>query len=330
MYTNVYQRGNYLYVRGVDNGRRFNEKVDFRPTLWVKGRLKEATDKWQTLDGQIVYAIQPGSMYDCRGFIDQYKDVHGFEIFESPGHIYQYIAEKYPGELRFDPAEIAVFTIDIETETEYGFPEPQYANEVIQLITIKDTRHNKITTFGLNPYNNYRDDVWYRQFSSEQSMLKEFIVWWQQNYPDAVTGWNSSLFDITYLYNRLTKVVGETLANKLSPWGQVNQRDVDLGGRTAQKTYIAGIASLDYLDLYKKFTYSAQESYKLDYIASVELGERKLENPTGTGQFKAFYSGEFDVANKPSDDAHDIEKKGYLRTQMKRELERRGLLPAKT
>lgn len=293
IYTNVYQRGNALYVRGVEDGRRFNQKIDFHPTLWVRGKLKEATDKWQTLDGQTVYAIQPGSIYDCKAFIDQYKDVHGFDIYESPGHPYQYIAENYPGEIRFDPLDVKVFTVDIETETEYGFPDPAQANEVIQLITIKDTHDNKVITWGLYPFDNDLSHVEYRHLSSEQSLLKDFIVWWQQNYPDAVTGWNSSLFDLTYLYNRMCKVLGDTLANKLSPWGQIRQAEVDLGGRKAMKTYIAGVASLDYLDLYKKFTYTNQESYKLDHIAFVELSERKLENPGST--FKEFYTKYWDT-----------------------------------
>lgn len=329
IYTNVYQRGNFLYVRGTGPQGRFSRKVDFRPTLWINGKLKEATDKWNTLDGKTVYGIQPGTMYDCKEFVERYTDVQGFDVYESPGHVYQFIAETYTGELRFDPQDISVFTIDIETETEYGFPDPAHANEVIQLITVKDTRHNQVVTWGLYEFNNDLDHVEYRHFRTEQGLLKDFNIWWQQNCPDVVTGWNSSLFDITYLYNRMCKVLGDTLANKLSPWGQVRQREVDFGNRKMIKTHLAGVADLDYLDLYKKFTYSAQESYKLDYIAQQELGERKLENPTGTGQFKAFYSGEFEVANKPSDDAHQIEKKGYLRSQMKKELERRGLMPGK-
>lgn len=329
MYTNVYQRGNYLYVRGVENGRRFNRKVDFRPTIWTEAKVKDATDKWKTLDGRTVFAIQPGSIYDVKEYLETYSDVHGMALYESPGHAYQWIAENHPGEIVWYPQDVQVFTIDIETQTENGFPDPKTTGEQIILITVKDTRHEKIITWGTGPYTNSRKDVEYRQFSTEQSLLKDFIVWWQQNYPDAVTGWNSSLFDLTYLYNRMRRVLADTLANKLSPHGQVSQRDVDLGGRTAVKTYLAGIASLDYLDLYKKFTYSAQESYKLDHIAFVELGERKVENPTGTGQFKAFYSGEFEVSKKPDEDAHEIEKKGYLRSQMKLELQRRGLLPEK-
>lgn len=286
MYTNVSQRGNQIYVRGVKDGQRYNGKVPFSPTVWISN--KSPTSPWRTLDGTRVEAIQPGSINDCKEFVERYKDVHGFDVYESPGNIYQYITEEWPGEIRWSPNDIKVFTVDIETEVESGFPDPATAGERILLISIKDTRHNSIITWGAYAYDNSHTHVEYREFSSEQSMLKDFISWWQHNCPDAVTGWNSSLFDVTYLYNRLVRVVGEQLAKKLSPWGVVNQRDVDLGGRTAVKTYIMGVASLDYLDLYKKFTYSAQESYKLDYIAYVELSERKLENP-GTS-FKDFYT----------------------------------------
>lgn len=319
MYTNVYQRGNALYVRGVEEGRRYNRKVDFRPTLWTTSEVEDASDKWTTLDGQTVYAIQPGSMYDCREFIEnngKYSDVHGYKtptIYESPGHAYQFIAETNPGEILFDLTEVTVFTIDIETETEYGFPEPALANEVIQLITVKDTRHKKVVTWGLREFNNDLPHVEYRLFSSEQSLMRDFIGWWQHNCPDAVTGWNSSLFDLTYLYNRMCRVVGDTMANRLSPWNQVRQSEVDFGGRKAIKTHIAGVASLDYLDLYKKFTYTNQESYKLDHIAFVELGERKLENPGKT--FKEFYTDHWDTFVRYN--IHDVELVDKLDDKMK-------------
>lgn len=294
MYTNVYQNGSKLYVRGVENGQQFSRKVSFQPTLWIGGKLKSSSgETWTTLNGETVHTVQPGSMYECKQFVERYEDVEGFNVYESPGHIYQYIAENYKGELRFDPQDITTFTVDIETETEYGFPDPATAGEKILLITVKDRRHNHTVTWGLYEFKSKHSHQEYRHFTTEQNLLMDFICWWQQNYPDIITGWNSSLFDVTYLYNRLNRVLGDDLASKLSPWGNVFQRPVDLGGRTAQKTYIAGIASLDYLDLYKKFTYSAQESYKLDYIAWVELGERKLENPGNT--FKDFYTKHWDT-----------------------------------
>ena len=293
MYTNVYQGFDALWVRGIENGRKFAHKVDFRPTVWINSQKQNQRSEWKTLEGQTVYPVQPGSMNDTRKFLAQYKDVENFKMWESPGHVYQYIAETHPGEIRFDPNDITVFTIDIETQVDSGFPDPQTAIEPILLITIKDTRHNKIYTWGTREFNKELEHVEYKAFRDEQSMLKDFMVWWQHHYPDIVTGWNSSLFDLTYLYNRLTHIVGETLANKLSPWRKVSQRDVDLGGRTALKTSIGGIASLDYLDLYKKFTYSAQESYKLDYIAQQELGVKKVPNPGST--FKDFYTNYWDT-----------------------------------
>lgn len=253
-------------------------------------------------------------MRDTTEFVDRYADVHGMSIYQSPGHAYQYIAENYTGELKFDINDVVIFTTDIETETENGFPEPATANERITLITVNDKQTGNKVTWGLHPCGIDLPNVEYRPFNNnEQALLQDFLAWWQQNYPDAVTGWNSSLFDLTYLYNRLCKVLGDKAASNLSPWGYVYQRDIDLGGRTAQKTYIAGIASLDYLDLYKKFTYSAQESYKLDYIAFVELGERKLENPGAT--FKDFYTYHWDTFCKYN--IHDVDLVDRLDDKMR-------------
>lgn len=288
MYTNVYQRGNYLYVRGVSKGRRFTDKVDFRPTLWTSSKTPNATGKWKTLAGETAYAIQPGSINDCREYVQMYGEIENVTTYESPGHIYQYIAETWPNEIMWDSNDISIFTVDIETETEYGFPDPALANEQILLITVKDTRHNQITTFGRYEYENNREDVTYRCYPSEQSMLKDFIAWWQQKCPDIITGWNVTMFDIPYLYNRMVKVLGDSLANKLSPWGQIRPRRISYGTRELTVYDIAGVADLDYLDLYKKFTYSNQESYKLDHIAFIELSERKLENPGSN--FKDFYT----------------------------------------
>lgn len=312
-FTNVYQRGNFLYVRGVKDGKKFTDKVNFHPTLWVSSKRTDADDKWHTLGGQPVYSLQPGSIYDCKEYLEQYSGVHGMEVYESPGHVYQYIAETYPTEIVWDPANVTVFTVDIETETEYGFPDPSIAGEKILLITIKDRLHKKVITFGAKPYESTRSDCKYIYCDSEDKLLRMFMEFWQKNYPDAITGWNSSLFDITYIYNRISKILGSTIANKLSPWGQVYQRNVEFKGRVSLKTNIAGIASLDYLDLYRKFTYSAQESYKLDYIAWVELGERKKENP-GTS-FKDFYTNYWDLFVEYN--IHDVELVDKLDDKMK-------------
>jgi DNA polymerase elongation subunit (family B) len=114
---------------------------------------------------------------------------------------------------------------------------------------------------------------------------------WVKHYPDAITGWNTEFFDIPFLVNRVTKVLGEDRAKEFSPWGNVSSRSVYSHGRPQQVYDIQGVANLDYLQLYQKFTYTRQESYRLDHIAFVELGEKKNENPYDT--FKDWYTKDY-------------------------------------
>ena len=100
----------------------------------------------------------------------------------------------------------------------------------------------------------------------------EFFKFWTKNYPDIITGWNTKFFDLPYLCNRIKYLVGDKVINKLSPWGLIEQEQITVRGRAQTAYDIKGITMLDYLDLYKKFISIRQESYKLDYIAKVELG----------------------------------------------------------
>ena len=76
---------------------------------------------------------------------------------------------------------------------------------------------------------------------------------------------------------------------RFSPWGLVTEGEIYLTGRKHAVFDVGGVTQLDYLDLYKKFTYKAQESYRLDYIAEVELGQKKLDH-SEFDTFKDFYT----------------------------------------
>ena len=76
---------------------------------------------------------------------------------------------------------------------------------------------------------------------------------------------------------------------RLSNWGLVTEGKIFIQGREHVTYDIGGLTQLDYLDLYKKFTYKAQESYRLDYIAEVELGQKKLDH-SEFDTFKDFYT----------------------------------------
>ena len=110
-------------------------------------------------------------------------------------------------------------------------------------------------------------------------------------YPDVITAWNTEFFDIPYICNRIKNLFGEDFVNKLSPWNNVFDREVYQMGRRHQVYNIQGVSSLDFFDLYRKFTYTNQERYTLDHIAFVELGERKDANPFDT--FKEWYQKDY-------------------------------------
>jgi DNA polymerase elongation subunit (family B) len=209
--------------------------------------------------------------------------------------------------------QIRVFTIDIETSTESGFPDIRTANEEVLLITVKDLQSKKIITWGTKPYENKREDCQYVYCRDEQQLLKEFIIWWQQNYPDIITGWNTDFFDVPYLIRRMNRELGETLAKKISPWGLINERNTFIKGNEELHYDISGISQLDYLELYKKYTYTKQESYRLDYIAQEELGDKKKENPGN--DFRDFYTNYWNDFVEYN--IHDVELVDKLEDKMR-------------
>ena len=285
-YTSVEQAGNRLLVRGYNNGERYSVRVPFNPTLFLPSKNYS---KWKTLEGNAVEPHRFGSISEARDFVKQYKEVPDFDIYGNTRFLYQYIAEQHPEEeLKFDSSKIRIFNIDIETAAENGFPDIESADQEILAISIKDSFSGRITVFGARPYDNKDSMVDYMHFRSEESMMNAFLDYWQANYPDVVTGWNVQLFDMPYICNRIERILGEKFVKLLSPWRLVSQREIFIKGRKQFAVDTLGISTLDYLELYKKFTYTNQESYRLDHICNVELGEKKLDH-SEYDTFKEFY-----------------------------------------
>jgi DNA polymerase elongation subunit (family B) len=285
-YTSVVQYGSKMLVRGYDTkGNQFKHRVDFQPTIFIPS--KNPTE-YKTLENKFVAPLQAGSMKETREYIDRYKEIEGFEIYGNNNFVAQFISDNYREEIIPDTDKIKIFTIDIETATEEGFPDIQSANEEILLITLQDNKTKDIITFGRRPIGN-AGDVDYRLYENETQMLREFLMYWQDNCPDVVTGWNINFFDIPYLIRRIQNLLGESFAKKMSPWDLISERRVQMKGSEELTYDIQGVAMLDYLDLYKKYTYQAQESYRLDHIALVELGDKKLDH-SEYGSFKDFYT----------------------------------------
>jgi len=288
-YTNVQVVGDNVLVRGYENGRHFASREKFYPTLFVPSSKKT---KYKTLEGDYVESIQPGGIRDSRNFIKKYEGVEGFKIYGNERFIYQYISEMYSDdEILFDTNKIKISTIDIEVASENGFPDVESAAEEVLLITIQDYTTKQIRTWGKGPFKNTQDNLTYKQFETEKELLNDFINWWmiEENCPEVVTGWNSEFYDMPYLVRRIDRILGEKLMKRLSPWGLVTEKMTIRDHREMVHYDVGGVTQLDYLTLYKKFTYKKQETYRLDYIANVELGQKKLDH-SEFETFKDFYT----------------------------------------
>ena len=292
-YTSVLPYRGRLLVRGVNHdGSHKKYRVNYRPSLFVPSN-KES--KYKTLDGRNVGKMEFESIPDAKKWIDEYEDVSGFEYFGNTRYQYPFIADQFPDKVDWDIKQIRLITLDIECESENGFPDADEAIEPIISITAKEHTTKKIVVFGMNNFVNDRPDVNFVKCSTERDLIEKFKQFWLEYNPDIITGWNVKFFDMPYLMNRFRRLMGDEYLLQFSPWGVVTQQSARItakGFNKEQKYWdIMGVATLDYLDLYRKHTFVRRESYKLDYIGEVELGENKNENPYDT--FKEFYTKDY-------------------------------------
>ena len=281
-YTSVNRYGNSILYRGVNNyGKRIEAKYKFEPKLYLPSKKKTA--RHTAMDGVQLEEICFSSMSDTKDFLKRYKDVDNLDVYGNQNFVQQFITDKFPSEIKFDRSKVDVCNIDIEVASDEGFPFPEDAAHPVISIALKSSLSEVYHVWGLDEYdaeNVYKDDliVQYRQCNSETELLAKFVEWWTSNCPDVITGWNVRLFDIPYLVNRIKRIGSEEAVKRLSPWGLVSQRELHIKGKRMDAFEITGVQQLDYYDLFQKFGYSygAQESYKLDHIAYVVLGERKL------------------------------------------------------
>ena len=296
-YTNVSLLGNRILLRGVNSttGFRFNETIEYQPTLWVPSN--KPNTKHSTVDGKRVEPVMPGTMRDCKEFLDQYQGVQGFEIYGNTQYQYQfaydYTRQHWKKDIAWSADHIDVVTIDIETTCESGFPIPEDPNEQINVITL--WRKDRYHCWALGDIAGDLDadaPVELHTFKREEDLLESFLEYWEQNPPDVITGWNTRFFDLPYLHNRIVRVLGDRAVVRLSPWRKIKEKRVVIKQRETVCYELVGISSLDYFELYKQYTFTNQESYKLDHIAFVELGERKLSYEE-YGNMADFYKQNF-------------------------------------
>ena len=273
-YTNVASLGNTIYYRGIKNGRRVKLKVAYTPTLFLPSN--KPTD-FKNLEGEYLEPMKFENIREARDFIKRYEEVKNFRIYGNNSFAYSFIADEFKGMIDWKIEDLSIAVIDIEVGSENGFPDPYQATEPITAICVK-YMNGMTYVWGCGDYNNDRDDVTYIKCRDEYDLCKKFLDFWHENAPDVISGWNIKFFDIPYLVNRFQKLFDENVYKKLSPWSLINSRNVIVNNKNFVAYDMIGISVLDYIELYRWYAPGgrSQESYRLDNIANVEIGESKL------------------------------------------------------
>ena len=272
-YTNVASVGNNILFRGIKNGRRVKLKIGYSPTLFLPS--KKPT-QFKSLEGEYLEPMKFENIREARDFVKRYEEVSNFKIYGQTRYEYAFIADENQGMVDWNMDDISVAICDIEVGSENGFPDPYLANEPITAICITFLK-GATTVFGCGDYVVQGNET-YIKCSDETQLCKRFLAFWQEHYPDVLSGWNTKFFDIPYLINRFRKILGEEETKKLSPWNMIGERKAVVNNRELIAYDMVGVSSLDYIELYRWYAPGgkSQESYKLDNIANVELGDTKL------------------------------------------------------
>ena len=276
-HTDVRAFNGKIFFRGYDKkGKRVQGKLNYKPSLFIPANKKT---EYTTIEGKHLDRIDFGSIDDAKEFVNQYKGIDNFEFFGNTNWEYAFISDMYRGKSApWRKEHLRICNIDIEVNSSNGFPQPDQACEKVTSICMKCDDTYFVFSYGdykIDP--NDKRNIRYIRYKSEYELLRGFLLRYQEFDPDIITGWNIEGFDVPYLYNRIKNIMGEAFAKSLSPWNMVHTREVpDKYGKKKTVYKLVGVSVIDYMNTYKKFVLKAQESYALDHIAYVELGEKKL------------------------------------------------------
>ncbi|CAL9967759.1 DNA polymerase [Vibrio phage D480] len=282
-YTSIERIGSNLCERYIDDdGLEHARKVKYEPTLFI--HCNEETG-YKDIYGRHCRPKLFDTMGDASKYIKETKQFN--EVLGMDDFVVTYISDQYKTR-EFDMNRIRIANIDIETPS-VEFPEAAHAPVPITSIGHYDNIDDKFYVYGIPSNTEWSressivkpellEKTVYIRCATEKELLVKYLQFWREKTPAIVTGWNIESFDMPYIVNRYKKVLGEKAMRALSPWGKVNiTNTVNDYGQEICKVNILGVSELDYLQLYKKFTYTTRPSYRLDYIGEVELKENKVE-----------------------------------------------------
>lgn len=257
------------------DGERIVIDVSFNPYLYLETSLKsDATSIFDT-------ALRKRIFKDTRSRNSFIKECGTNRLFENLRPEQQFLIDRYHKnneDLDFSQHPLRIQYVDIEVYCPDAFPTPEAASQPINVITVYDSLDKCFYTWGTKRLEKSIKNCNYVYCETESQLLECYLNYVRRSIPDIISGWNSEGFDIPYIINRSARVLGEDSIKQLSPVENVYSRlTTGAFGREQQRWYISGVSCIDYLDVYKKFSIGLRESYKLDAIAELELGERKVD-----------------------------------------------------
>lgn len=277
MYRNAIYNGRTQSVRLFTwdtDGKRVSYDVTFNPYLYVEDPRGDKTSIFNTKLKKRIFT----TAYERNKFINDSKIKR---VFENLPASQQYLIDTFWTENEkpeFSKHPLKTVFIDIETYSVDSFPDIDNPNHTVNVITCYDTFTKKFNTFGLHPYVASNKNVNYVHCKNERQLFIKFIEYLEEDYPDILSGWNSEFFDIPYIINRCEKILGNEYVERLSPVKNIYSREIrGKFGKEQKRYYVDGISCIDYLDIYRRFCLKLRESYKLDAIAEIELGENKVD-----------------------------------------------------
>lgn len=252
------------------NGERMFTEIDWVPYIYVPDKEGDV----ETIFGEKARKFTFPNYKKFKSFNED-KGIVKFEDHVKPE--LQFLAERYHGfdDDNLPKPDLRIGSLDIEVHSEAGFPKPEDADGVVTAISIDI--NDKEYIWGIKPYTGKHSDS-FTYCKDEKILLKKFFEFMYVHADiDVLTGWNISGFDIPYLYYRCKKLFGENnkLFNKFSPICDCNVWEKKDG--EGLNFDFAGVSIIDYMEVYKNYTRSNPESFKLDDVAFNELQERKLE-----------------------------------------------------
>lgn len=257
------------------NGKRITVDLSYNPYLYIETSMN-STD-----ESIFNTPVKKKLFKDIKQRNNYVRECGTTRVFENIRPEQQYLIDAFWKEnekLDFSQYPLKIHYIDIEVYCPDFFPTPEEASQPINVITIYDSIDETFYTWGTSILEKPIDNCEYIYCDTEMKLLECVLNYIERSVPDVLTGWNSEGFDIPYIINRSARILGEDSIKKLSPVNNIYSRLMTGAfGREQQRWYISGLSCVDYLDIYKKFSVGLRESYKLDAIAELELGERKVD-----------------------------------------------------